>query len=139
MSPGTIDCHKVNMIKCVNDQTWCRCPESFTPDHKPIMGEDPRVRGFYHGCGFNSSGMMLGNCVLETLSSFVSNFCTFQLFFPYFFKVRVVVTSSHTGSLTADPRLTCLGTTFDATVRKSQPTTPGLPRGATSPMPKTTP
>ncbi|XP_043191499.1 sarcosine dehydrogenase, mitochondrial-like, partial [Amphibalanus amphitrite] len=35
-------------------------PESFTPDHNPIMGEDPRVRGFYHNCGFNSSGMMLG-------------------------------------------------------------------------------
>ncbi|KAB7498129.1 Sarcosine dehydrogenase, mitochondrial, partial [Armadillidium nasatum] len=35
-------------------------PESFTPDHKPIMGEDPNVSGFYHCCGFNSSGMMLG-------------------------------------------------------------------------------
>ncbi|XP_037082640.1 sarcosine dehydrogenase, mitochondrial-like [Pollicipes pollicipes] len=35
-------------------------PESFTPDHNPIMGEDPRLRGFYHNCGFNSSGMMLG-------------------------------------------------------------------------------
>ena len=35
-------------------------PESFTPDHKPIMGEDPRVRGFFHAAGFNSSGMMLG-------------------------------------------------------------------------------
>ena len=35
-------------------------PESFTPDHKPILGEDPRVRGFFHGCAFNSAGMMLG-------------------------------------------------------------------------------
>jgi len=35
-------------------------PESFTPDHKPIMGEDPNVRGFFHGVGFNSAGMMLG-------------------------------------------------------------------------------
>ena len=31
-------------------------PESFTPDHKPIMGEDPRVRGYFHGVGFNSAG-----------------------------------------------------------------------------------
>lgn len=35
-------------------------PESFTPDHNAIMGEDPRVKGLFHNCGFNSSGMMLG-------------------------------------------------------------------------------
>ena len=35
-------------------------PEAFTPDHKALLGEDPRVRGFFHGCGFNSSGLMLG-------------------------------------------------------------------------------
>ncbi|MPC31556.1 Sarcosine dehydrogenase, mitochondrial [Portunus trituberculatus] len=35
-------------------------PESFTPDHKPVMGEDPNVEGFFHCVGFNSSGMMLG-------------------------------------------------------------------------------
>ncbi|EPY84720.1 sarcosine dehydrogenase, mitochondrial [Camelus ferus] len=30
-------------------------PESFTPDHKPLMGEAPELRGFYLGCGFNSA------------------------------------------------------------------------------------
>ncbi|KAM4719186.1 sarcosine dehydrogenase, mitochondrial isoform 2-T2 [Anableps anableps] len=35
-------------------------PESFTTDHKPLMGEAPEVRGFFLGCGFNSAGMMLG-------------------------------------------------------------------------------
>ncbi|XDC52463.1 hypothetical protein R6Z07M_003645 [Ovis aries] len=35
-------------------------PESFTPDHKPLMGEAPELRGFFLGCGFNSAGMMLG-------------------------------------------------------------------------------
>lgn len=57
-------------------------PESFTPDHKPIMGPDPRVlgsiyelkitlflckwiqhsfsTGLFHNCGYNSAGMMLG-------------------------------------------------------------------------------
>lgn len=41
-------------------------PESFTPDHKPILGEDPRLRGMYHNCGFNSSGMMLaGGCGIQ--------------------------------------------------------------------------
>jgi len=33
--------------------------ESFTADHKPLMGESPEVRGYFLGCGFNSSGMML--------------------------------------------------------------------------------
>ena len=27
------------------------------------MGEDPRVRGFFHGCGFNSGGMMFGEYI----------------------------------------------------------------------------
>ncbi|XP_022101049.1 sarcosine dehydrogenase, mitochondrial-like [Acanthaster planci] len=35
-------------------------PESFTPDHKPLMGESPEVRGFYLNCAMNSSGLMLG-------------------------------------------------------------------------------
>ncbi|CAE8692195.1 unnamed protein product [Polarella glacialis] len=35
-------------------------PESFTPDHKPLMGPHPGLRGLYHACGFNSMGMMLG-------------------------------------------------------------------------------
>ncbi|XP_017094306.2 sarcosine dehydrogenase, mitochondrial [Drosophila bipectinata] len=35
-------------------------PESFTPDHKPLMGPDPNVDGLYHNCGFNSAGMMFG-------------------------------------------------------------------------------
>ena len=35
-------------------------PESFTPDHKPLVGPQPGVRGFFNACGFNSMGMMLG-------------------------------------------------------------------------------
>ncbi|XP_002034343.2 sarcosine dehydrogenase, mitochondrial [Drosophila sechellia] len=35
-------------------------PESFTPDHKPLMGPDPNIDGLYHNCGFNSAGMMFG-------------------------------------------------------------------------------
>uniref|UniRef100_A0A673XPB7 Sarcosine dehydrogenase n=1 Tax=Salmo trutta TaxID=8032 RepID=A0A673XPB7_SALTR len=37
-----------------------RNTQSFTADHKPLMGEAPEVRGFFLGCGFNSAGMMLG-------------------------------------------------------------------------------
>ena len=39
--------------------TYVSCTEAFTADHKPLMGESPEVRGFFLGCGFNSSGMML--------------------------------------------------------------------------------
>eukprot|EP01063_Lacrimia_lanifica_P025208 TRINITY_DN3298_c0_g1_i1.p1 TRINITY_DN3298_c0_g1~~TRINITY_DN3298_c0_g1_i1.p1 ORF type:complete len:908 (+),score=248.51 TRINITY_DN3298_c0_g1_i1:71-2794(+) len=35
-------------------------PESFTPDHKPLVGPHPGVRGMFNACGFNSMGMMLG-------------------------------------------------------------------------------
>nr|CAG4634617.1 EOG090X014D [Alona affinis] len=42
------------------DQSTVSGPESFTPDHKPLLGEEPTLRGFYHGCGFNSAGMMFG-------------------------------------------------------------------------------
>lgn len=48
-------------LKCVIPLSWpdrsLLCfPESFTADHKPLMGEAPEVRGFFLGCGFNSAG-----------------------------------------------------------------------------------
>lgn len=46
-------------------------PESFTPDHKPLMGEDPRCYGLYHACGFNSAGMMLSGGCAEQLAEWV--------------------------------------------------------------------
>jgi len=46
-------------------------PESFTPDHKPLMGEEPTLRGFYHGCGFNSAGMMFGGGCGQQLAKWV--------------------------------------------------------------------
>jgi len=37
--------------------------ESFTADHKALVGPDIDLRGFYHACGFNSSGIMYaGGC-----------------------------------------------------------------------------
>ena len=35
-------------------------PESFTPDHKPLLGPVRETAGFYQACGFNSMGMMTG-------------------------------------------------------------------------------
>ncbi|XP_026725861.1 sarcosine dehydrogenase, mitochondrial [Trichoplusia ni] len=41
-------------------------PESFTPDHKPLLGEDPNVFGLYHNCGYNSAGMMFSaGCAIQ--------------------------------------------------------------------------
>ncbi|KAG8447493.1 hypothetical protein GDO86_014842 [Hymenochirus boettgeri] len=48
-----------NLEKTGIKSTVCG-PESFTADHKPLLGEAPEVRGFFLGCGFNSAGMMLG-------------------------------------------------------------------------------
>ncbi|XP_012253528.2 sarcosine dehydrogenase, mitochondrial [Athalia rosae] len=48
-------------------------PESFTPDHKPIMGEDPRCMGFFHSCGYNSAGMMLGGGCGEQIAKWIIN------------------------------------------------------------------
>lgn len=48
------------------------CPslsESFTPDHKPLMGEAPELRGFFLGCGFNSAGKRGQQCVPDSLAS----------------------------------------------------------------------
>ena len=37
--------------------------ESFTADHKALVGPDVELRGFYHACGFNSGGIMYaGGC-----------------------------------------------------------------------------
>jgi sarcosine dehydrogenase len=44
-------------LKNVGIQTTISGPESFTPDHKPLLGEDPKVRGFFHASGFNALGI----------------------------------------------------------------------------------
>lgn len=46
-------------------------PESFTPDHKPLMGPDPRLHGLFHSCGFNSAGMMFGGGCGEQLAHWI--------------------------------------------------------------------
>ncbi|CAH0561302.1 unnamed protein product [Brassicogethes aeneus] len=46
-------------------------PESFTPDHKPLMGEDPKCFGLYHNCGFNSLGMMFSGGAGEQMAEWI--------------------------------------------------------------------
>jgi sarcosine dehydrogenase len=59
-------CNRVPVIEETGIKSTVCGPESFTADHKPLMGEVPELRGFYLGCGFNSSGIMLaGGCGRE--------------------------------------------------------------------------
>lgn len=48
-------------------------PESFTPDHKPLMGPDPRLSGLFHSCGYNSAGMMFGGGCGEQIAHWVEH------------------------------------------------------------------
>jgi len=47
-------------------------PESFTPDHKPLVGPQPGVRGFFNACGFNSMGMMLGGGIGREIAFWIA-------------------------------------------------------------------
>mmetsp|Transcript_55295 Transcript_55295/g.124165 ORF Transcript_55295/g.124165 Transcript_55295/m.124165 type:complete len:921 (-) Transcript_55295:8-2770(-) len=46
-------------------------PESFTPDHKPLVGPQPGVRGLFNACGFNSMGLMLGGGVGREVTNWI--------------------------------------------------------------------
>lgn len=48
-------------------------PESFTPDHKPLLGPDPRLDGVFHSCGYNSAGMMFGGGCGEQLAHWIQH------------------------------------------------------------------
>jgi len=42
-------------------------PESFTPDHKPLVGIHPKINNYFVACGMNSMGIMLsGGLGLES-------------------------------------------------------------------------
>ncbi|KAL1506279.1 hypothetical protein ABEB36_005671 [Hypothenemus hampei] len=47
-------------------------PETFTPDHKPVLGEDPIVVGMYYSVGYNSLGVMLSGGCSEQLSYWIT-------------------------------------------------------------------
>ncbi|XP_041481408.1 sarcosine dehydrogenase, mitochondrial-like [Lytechinus variegatus] len=65
--------HRVPVIGETGIKSTVCGPESFTPDHKPLLGEAPELRGFYHGCAFNSSGLMLGGGCGRELAKWVVN------------------------------------------------------------------
>lgn len=63
---STFDCHVDKAVELcpafgeVGIKTTICGPETFTPDHKPLLGPDPRLIGLFHNCGYNSAGMMFG-------------------------------------------------------------------------------
>ncbi|XP_018560905.1 sarcosine dehydrogenase, mitochondrial [Anoplophora glabripennis] len=46
-------------------------PETFTPDHNAVMGEDPKCVGLFQGNGFNSLGLQLSGGAGEQLATWV--------------------------------------------------------------------
>ncbi|KAJ8919613.1 hypothetical protein NQ315_002235 [Exocentrus adspersus] len=47
-------------------------PETFTPDHNALLGEDPKCVGLFQASGFNSLGMQLSGGVGEQLAAWVA-------------------------------------------------------------------
>lgn len=86
-------------------------PESFTPDHKPLMGEAPELRGFFLGCGFNSAGMMLGGGCGQELAHWIVH---------------------------APAEGACTAMTSGVSITRSRTTPAGSESAAMSPMPRTT-
>lgn len=63
--------HRLPVLEHTGIKSTVCGPESFTSDHKPLLGEDPQVRGFFHGCGFNSLGMNAGGGCGRELAKWV--------------------------------------------------------------------
>ena len=64
--------HRVPAIESAGIASTVNGPESFTPDHRPLMGEAPDLRGFYFGCGLNSAGILYSGGFGRELASWVA-------------------------------------------------------------------
>ena len=64
--------HRVPSIESAGIASTVNGPESFTPDHRPLMGEAPDLRGFFFGCGLNSAGILYSGGFGRELASWVA-------------------------------------------------------------------
>jgi len=48
-------------------------PESFTPDHKPLVGPYPSMDGYFLACGMNSMGIMLSGGLAREMAEWIVN------------------------------------------------------------------
>lgn len=65
--------NRMPVLETIGVQSTVCGPESFTSDHHPLLGEAPELRGFYLGCGFNSSGIMMGGGCGNQLAKWIIN------------------------------------------------------------------
>ncbi|KAK9499026.1 hypothetical protein O3M35_003544 [Rhynocoris fuscipes] len=68
--------HAVDMVPCFETagiKTTVCGSECFSPDLKPLLGEDPRLKGYYHSCGYNAAGVVLSGGCGEQLASWIIN------------------------------------------------------------------
>ena len=63
--------NRVPKVADVGIQSTVCGPESFTADHKPLMGECPSLKGFFVGCGLNSAGIMYSGGFGRALADWV--------------------------------------------------------------------
>jgi len=65
--------HRCPSIENVGVQSTVCGPESFTPDHKALVGPDRDIKGLWHCCGFNSMGMMMCGGITQQLAEWIVN------------------------------------------------------------------
>ena len=64
--------HRCPQLGDVGLQSTVCGPESFTPDHKPLVGFHPGVRGLFQACGLNSMGILLSGGIGEQCSNWIT-------------------------------------------------------------------
>jgi sarcosine dehydrogenase len=64
--------HRCPAIETTGIKSTVCGPESFTPDHKPLVGPQPGVLGMYQACGANSMGMMLGGGIGREMAEWIT-------------------------------------------------------------------
>lgn len=65
-------CNRVPALEKIGIKSNVCGPMSFTPDHRPLMGETPNVRGLFMACGMEL-GMMLGGPLGKQTALWVIN------------------------------------------------------------------
>lgn len=63
--------HRCPILSEVGIQSTVCGPESFTPDHRPLLGYHPGVRGMFQACGMNSMGILLSGGLGKQCSNWI--------------------------------------------------------------------
>src|SRR3954467_14136748 len=63
--------HRVPVLHETGIRKFYNGPESFTPDNQFLMGEAPKLRGFFVGAGFNSVGIATAGGAGKALAEWV--------------------------------------------------------------------